>query len=342
MKKILLILILLLTTACKDYVEINDFAIISGIILDYKDNKLDLTAELIINEEETKYKTFNTQGTTMDECLSKISELSNKDIFISHLKVLILTDNIIQKNINIYDYFLRSSKSKMNFKIYTINQDIKDKLFSTIQNESTSMYIDKMMTYNTKIYSTSQELTFIDLIYKKLEPGLEPLYPSLSIEEDNIKLDKLVFYKDKKIELSKEQSIYYNLLTNNIEKTILNLKCDNNNYTLLTKEVKTKQKIKDNTLTYTINIKANINNYECTDNLNKPETINKLNKLSSNQIKENIEQLINTQTQYNYDFLGIQNYTQKHSKTKTKPTIKINVTTEITSIGELRRWNKIK
>ena len=58
MKKILLILILLLTTACKDYVEINDFAIISGIILDYKDNKLDLTAELIINEEETKYKTF--------------------------------------------------------------------------------------------------------------------------------------------------------------------------------------------------------------------------------------------------------------------------------------------
>ena len=53
MKKILLILILLLTTSCQDYVEINDFAIISGIILDYKDDQIDMTSELIINEEET-------------------------------------------------------------------------------------------------------------------------------------------------------------------------------------------------------------------------------------------------------------------------------------------------
>ena len=138
MKKILLILILLLTTSCQDYVEINDFAIISGIILDYKDNQIDMTSELIINEEETIIKVFNTQGKTIDECLSKISTLSNKDIFISHLKTLILTENIIEKNINIYDYFLRSSKSKMNFKIYVINQSIKDKIFTTT-NESISI-----------------------------------------------------------------------------------------------------------------------------------------------------------------------------------------------------------
>ena len=191
MKKILLILILLLTTSCQDYVEINDFAIISGIILDYKDDQIDMTSELIINEEETIIKVFNTQGKTIDECLSKISTLSNKDIFISHLKTLILTENIIDKNINIYDYFLRSSKSKMNFKIYVINQSIKDKIF-TSTNESISMYIDKMMTYNNKIYSSSNELTFIDLVYKKLEPGLDPLYPTLSINNNNLKLPFMV------------------------------------------------------------------------------------------------------------------------------------------------------
>ena len=244
MKKILLILILLLTTSCQDYVEINDFAIISGIILDYKDNQIDMTSELIINEEETIIKVFNTQGKTIDECLSKISTLSNKDIFISHLKTLILTENIIEKNINIYDYFLRSSKSKMNFKIYVINQSIKDKIFTTT-NESISMYIDKMMTYNNKIYSSSNELTFIDLVYKKLEPGLDPLYPTLSINNNNLKLDKQIFFTNKKIELSEEDSIYYNLLINNIEKTILNLKCDNKNYSLLTKEIKTKHANKE-------------------------------------------------------------------------------------------------
>ena len=59
MKKIILIFILLLCTSCKDYVEINDFAIISGIILDYKDNQIEMTSELIINEETTKIKTIN-------------------------------------------------------------------------------------------------------------------------------------------------------------------------------------------------------------------------------------------------------------------------------------------
>lgn len=342
MKKILLILILLLTTSCQDYVEINDFAIISGIILDYKDDQIDMTSELIINEEETIIKVFNTQGKTIDECLSKISTLSNKDIFISHLKTLILTENIIEKNINIYDYFLRSSKSKMNFKIYVINQSIKDKIF-TSTNESISMYIDKMMTYNNKIYSSSNELTFIDLVYKKLEPGLDPLYPTLSINKNNLKLDKQIFFANKKIELSEEDSIYYNLLINNIEKTILNLKCDNKNYSLLTKEIKTKQKLNNNILTYNINIKANINNYECTKNLNKEETIDYLNKISNSQISNNIEKLINIQTQNNYDFLGIENYISKHSKYNIKnPIIKINVNTQITSIGELRRWIKIK
>lgn len=338
MKKILLILILLLTTSCQDYVEINDFAIVSGIILDYNNNKIDLTAELIINEEQTTYKTFQTQGNTIDECLSKISTLSNKDVFISHLKTLILTENIIENKINIYDYFLRSSKSKMNFKIYVIKNDIKDKIFTTIKDDSTSLYIDKMLTYNNKIYSSSDKLTFIDLIYKDLEPGLDPLYPTISIEDNNLKLDKLVFFTNKKIELSEEQAIYYNLLNNNIEKTILNLKCDNNDFTLLTKEIKTKQKLKDNTLIYDITIKANINNYKCNYDLNKTKTIDKLNTMSSNQIKQKIEQLINIQTQNNYDFLGIENYVLKHNNNKQlKPTIKININTQITSIGEMRR-----
>lgn len=344
MKKILLLIILLLTTSCQDYVEINDFAIISGIILDYKDNQIDMTSELIINEEETKIKVFNTQGKTIDECLSKISTLSNKDIFISHLKALILTDNIIEKNINIYDYFLRSSKSKMNFKIYTIKPELKDKIFKNDTTESISQYIDKMITYNDKIYSSSNTLTFIDLMYKKLEPNLEPIYPTLDIQEDQIKLSNLSFYVKDKITLTNKQAIYYNLLTNNIEKTILNLKCNENNYSLLTKEIKTEKNYNKNTkeFTYDINISASINNYECTQNIDKKEEIDKLNNLSSTQIKENIQELINIQNQNNYDFLGIKNYVQKHSKQNEINNIKINVNTQINSIGEMRRWTKIK
>ena len=339
MKKIILIFILLLCTSCKDYVEINDFAIISGIILDYKDNQIEMTSELIINEETTKIKTINTKGKTIDECLSKISNESNKDIFISHLKVLILTDNIIENNINIYDYFLRSSKSKMNFKIYVIEPTIKDKLFEIIKDESTSLYIDKMMTYNNKIYSSSNSLSFIDLVYKLKEPGLDPLYPSLTVDNEQIKLDSLIFFKDKKIKLTQEETIYFNILTNNIEKTILNLKCDNKEYSILTKEIKTNKNYDKNTnkFTYKINVIASINNYECSYDLDKKETIDNLNKLSSNQIKEKIQNIINIQNDNNYDFLGIENYISKHSKNRKTNSINIEINTQINSIGEMRR-----
>ena len=45
MKKIILIILILLTTACKDYTEINDFAIINGIILDYNNNKYEMISQ---------------------------------------------------------------------------------------------------------------------------------------------------------------------------------------------------------------------------------------------------------------------------------------------------------
>lgn len=342
MKKLLIILILLLLTGCQDYTEINDFAIISGIILDYKENKLEMISELIINEEETKIKTFKTEGQTIDECLSKISEQSNKDIFISHLKTLILTENIIQNNINIYDYFLRSSKSKMNFNIYTINSENKDKIFKLYENESSSMYIDKIKEYNSKIYSSTTSLTFIDLVYKNLEPGLDPLYPQLTLTNNEITLSNLIFFTNEQINLSTKNTINYNMLINNIDKTILNMKCDEKDYTLLTKDIKTRKNYnkKENLLTFNINIKANVNNYKCNYNLNKEKTVNKLNKISSQQIKKDIEELIQIEIQNNYDFLGIQNYIEKHHKIKTNLkdlNIKINVQTEITSIGEMRK-----
>lgn len=43
MKKIILLFMLLLLTGCKDYTEINDLGIISGMIIDYKDNKYEIT-----------------------------------------------------------------------------------------------------------------------------------------------------------------------------------------------------------------------------------------------------------------------------------------------------------
>ena len=107
-----------LLSGCADYVEINDLAIISGIAIDYENDLYKLTAQLIENDKESKVIVLTTASSSIDEAMSEISKLSNKELFISHLKVLILSDRLIKENKDFYDYFLRSSKSKMNFYTY--------------------------------------------------------------------------------------------------------------------------------------------------------------------------------------------------------------------------------
>src|SRR5574344_604636 len=129
MKKIIIPLILILSlSGCKDYIEINDLAILTGIVIDYKDNMYEVTAQLIVNDKDSKIEVFKTSSSSINEAIAELSKLSNKEVFISHLKVLIVTDRIIKKDIDFKDYFLRSSKSKMNFYIYVIDNDISDKV----------------------------------------------------------------------------------------------------------------------------------------------------------------------------------------------------------------------
>ena len=99
MKKIIILLIsILLLSGCYDYVEINDLVIITGMLIDYENDNYVITNQLIENEKESIVKIYKTEGKTIDECISKLSKLLNKDIFISHLKSLIITENLIYSN----------------------------------------------------------------------------------------------------------------------------------------------------------------------------------------------------------------------------------------------------
>ena len=145
-KGIILLLIILLMSGCYDYVEIDDLVIISGMVIDYKDNKYEISSQIIENEAKTKVKAYTTTCNTIDECIFKLSKLSNKDIFISHLKVLILTENTINNKKDYYDYFLRDTKSKMNFFVYYADSKYaKDILVTCVYNKKYDRYIKKIM-----------------------------------------------------------------------------------------------------------------------------------------------------------------------------------------------------
>lgn len=355
MKKIIILFILILSlTGCKDYVEINDLAILTGIVIDYKDNIYEVTAQLIVNDKDSNIEVFKTKSNSINEAIAELSKLSNKELFISHLKVLIVTDTIIKENIDFKDYFLRSSKSKMNFYVYVIDNEISDKVLNVYkENDGSSIYLEKMMKFNQNIFSSSTPLKFSDYAYYTYEKGYNLIYPKIKIIKNNDKevlyLSNLTAFKDsKEIELSENESIFYNIVSNKAIKTTVTIKCDDNNFSVELQDIKTKYKWKDNKFTISNKTNSKVIDYKCKYDLTKKESIEKLNELTSSYIKDNINNLLTFIKEKNEDVIGIGNYIYKHDKNYFKDEnewknylnnieFKIDTKTNITSIGEIKK-----
>lgn len=355
MKKIIILFILILSlTGCKDYVEINDLAILTGIVIDYKDNMYEVTAQLIVNDKDSNIEVFKTKSNSINEAIAELSKLSNKEVFISHLKVLIVTDTVIKENIDFKDYFLRSSKSKMNFYVYVIDNEISDKVLNVYkENDGSSIYLEKMMKFNQNIFSSSTPLKFSDYAYYTYEKGYNLIYPKIKIIKNNDKevlyLSNLTAFKDsKEIELSENESIFYNIVSNKAIKTTVTIKCDDNNFSVELQDIKTKYKWKDNKFTISNKTNSKVIDYKCKYDLTKKESIEKLNELTSSYIKDNINNLLTFIKEKNEDVIGIGNYIYKHDKNYFKDEnewknylnnieFKIDTKTNITSIGEIKK-----
>ena len=348
MKKILILYItIFLLTGCYDYVEIDDLVLISGMLIDYKDNEFEITSEVIENEKESKIKVFTTKCNSIDECIYKISKLSNKDIFISHLKVLILTESTITSNVNYYDYFLREPKSKMNFHVYYVSDEYKKNILNVYKKDTGSaFYIKDLMEFNNKIFSSSTPLTFLDLVYKDKEYGVNPIYPELKIKKNNdeeiIYLENIVTFNknNEKLTLDDIEGITYNIITNNLLKSVITIPCDDNNFSINLTNSKTKYKWNNNTFNLNVSINGKLSTYTCKYDLDDPKTIDKLSNLTNKYINNNINKILKISKENNNDFLGVTNYIYKHTKKKLNIkniNIKTKVNSTINAIGEIRK-----
>lgn len=319
MKKILLIFLLLLLTGCQDYVEINELALVTGIVVDYKDNVFEVTAQIVKTEKESTVETYTTTADTIEEALAKITTLCDKELFLPHLKILIITNNVIENNINYSDMFLRTVKSKMNFYLYYIDSDIAHNVLNLYKDkDGSALYVDRMMKFNEKIFTSSTPLDFTEATQDSLEYGINPIYPRLSIIENNgkklIYLDTLVSYnKDlEKTILTENESIFYNIITNKTKRATISIPCGESKYSLDFRKVGTKFKFKDGVFSIDVKITAKLESYKCNYDLNKPETSTKIGNIASKYVIDSINKLVNRSKKNNNDFIGIGNYIYKH------------------------------
>ena len=120
MKKVFVFFLLLFLTGCWNYKELNEYAIVTGMAVDYKDNGYEVSF-LIANgnkseESEAKTSLLTGKGDTIYNAIKNISLVSPKELYISHLSVVIFSEEIARRGLlNVLDFLLRDPQSHQNF-----------------------------------------------------------------------------------------------------------------------------------------------------------------------------------------------------------------------------------
>ena len=158
MKKIfIIILFLLLITGCTKYHDLRDLAIIKTIGITY-DNSYTIYAHIIDEIDENnnpKMKIIESNSRNIKEAFDDIKNKINKEIFLSHIDLIIFNEQLNNDNYQeIINYFL-SNKEFRNDYFVIFSNDIKKLLENTQYDEVEEML--KSNKESKKIISTSFE-----------------------------------------------------------------------------------------------------------------------------------------------------------------------------------------
>ena len=178
MKKILiLVFLILLLTGCYDYKELNNLAIVSGISIDYINNKYELNLEILNDDELSQNRVYyiSDTGESLKEAFKNISLKINRIPLYSHIKIIILSDDVIKKK-------------KKEFINYVIdNPNITTKFYIVRSNNSSNIlkFKEQKEISSESIYhlieTTKKKIDFMDLAYAVIENKTLNI-PNITIE----------------------------------------------------------------------------------------------------------------------------------------------------------------
>jgi len=226
LKLVILIIISFLLTGCTSYTELNDLSIVSTIGIDYKDNKYELIINVIDGklddqEIEKNITTFKSKKKTLEEAFNDIYLKSNKRLYLSHLDLLVLSEDAINKNFsNIITNFLENNEYRNNFNVILLhNFSLSEFMNQNIQADD----INNLITTNQKETGFTIEKDF-ETIVKELLIDKNSYLPTISYQNNELVLNGFTLIKNYQVykQLTLEESILLNLLQNKIHKAYLN------------------------------------------------------------------------------------------------------------------------
>lgn len=335
MKRIALIIlissIILILTSCWNMREVNDLGVAVAIGVDVaEDDMLEITVQVLIPRllaqegyEGNAVVTYSTTGRTVFEVLRKLSTISSRKIYIGHIQLIVLGEELSRRGImETIDFFERDHEFRRQTHIL-VAKDITARdvletgsLIELIPATHITGAID-----NSVYTGITKKVTLIQLFKDLNSNGNQVILPTVLYRFDTKpKVGKdfriagtAVFNKDKLIGfLDEYETRGYLWTTEEISSTILVIPDENHEDNLISLEVlnangKMKVKQEDNKLVLAISVRveSNIGEQQNTIDLTTPNKLDYIKKASEKKIRMEIEEaLLIAQEKFKTDFFG--------------------------------------
>ncbi|EJP81939.1 TPA: Ger(x)C family spore germination protein [Bacillus thuringiensis] len=346
-KKIFFLLIsIIFLTGCWSRRELNKIAINLAVGIDKVGDEYLVSCQVVNPNEVASQKggtgrapvtLFQGKGDNISEAMRRITVMSPRKIYWAHIQMLIIDEKVAREGINkILDVFLRNSEVRSDFYIAISKNEKAQNILKVLTplEKIPANQIFSFLEVSHKFWAPTVTVTIDELVSKLMSKGTHPVITGITVigkiktgeklenvqsiyPSTNLKLtENAVFKKDKLVGwLNLKQSKGYNFLTDNVNNTIVFIKCNTNkkifievrrSKTKVTGKFRDKQPIID----IAVLMKTNIAEIQCNNvNLTDPKVIHQLEKSSEKRVKKYMREALHTaQKKYKIDIFGFGEY----------------------------------
>ena len=211
--KILLSLVLVLTlSGCWSSRELDELAIVMGIGIDKNGEEIECTTQIIIPQNigagkeggpssKKPYVNYITRDGELSSCISKVSNLTGKSVFMSHNLVAVIGEETAEGGIYKYlDYLMRDNQLRLSVSLLVTDESTEDVLDAESDLlQIPSMNISKISAELPQNFS-GQNITVLKFIENMMSKQKGSLVPMITLEDNKTKVSgAAVFSGDKMV-----------------------------------------------------------------------------------------------------------------------------------------------
>jgi len=334
------VLFLSFLTGCWDLRELGDITVVTGMAIDKGEHKrYKLTIEGL-NAAELNAKTargdapsvvYSLEGETVAELSQKMNTGISRELIYSHVRTVVISEDLARAGMLDFLDFLERSREIRDDLMFLLSKGRADETLRVtypIEKASTMKLAIQMQTI-TDNWGGNPDIRLKDMIDALVSPGREPVLAAIRVQGkkekgntvDNMKsvtpgvmvvLDSLaVFKKDRYLgDLNIVDSRNYLLIHGNVKLTSLTIPCGKGkDMAIRVNNASSERKAKYIHGKPHINIhlylESRLDGTQCTDDLTKPETYLKYEKLISDAVSREVESTIKrVQEKFKVDIFG--------------------------------------